>query len=287
MAMGEVPTESGNKTSLRKKATQETHPIPVISENLGVLGDTYSSTFASSLMALVALAGPIIIFILIFFSTNAGKYLGRSWISIVMIVIGSILLAMNVFFVNPSYGNQLRLSMRFCSEVVKGSKKQYQVYPNLYRFSNNDPSKSTLETIYQKHHVYFSVIKAHGSVSKTTFDEDLAILKNINKGSLDALGLTAQRDIINGVGHPVIHPKHINKNATPNMITREKEISRGIHSLGTLQTLDTYVIIVAPSYAELIQRINAEFKYFNKGLLISAQVLQGKKLQETIHSLMV
>lgn len=282
----ELPIESGNKTSLRKKATQEVHPIPGLSENLGVLGDTYSTTFSSTIMALAALAAPLIIYAFVFLVSDAGKYLGHSWISIVTVLIGSILLALNVLFVNPSYGNQLLLSFHYWSDALKGNQKQYQVYPQKFRFSNNDPSKSTLETVYQRHHVYLTVVKAHGSVSKTTFASDKKILQEINRGSLDALGLNSERAVINGIGHPTIKPKIINPNATPHMVARQQEISRGIHSLGTLQTLDTYLVISAPSYPELVQRVNNQFNYFNQGLLVSAQVLHGKKLKDTIHNLL-
>lgn len=95
---------SGNKMSLRSSAGDQIHRIESISGNLGSIGDTLVSTMKSIILSIVVLALPNIFMIFIFMYGSGIKNLKHTWIPILMVVIGSILMFLNVFLLTRRVG---------------------------------------------------------------------------------------------------------------------------------------------------------------------------------------
>ncbi|HJF09488.1 MAG TPA: hypothetical protein K8V23_01585 [Lactobacillus crispatus] len=281
----EAKNYSGNKTSLRASAGDQIHRIESISGNMGAIGDTLVSTMKSIILSAVALAAPILVLIFVFLAGSGVKNLKHTWISVVIIVIGSIMFALNVFFVNPSRGNQLIVSFKYWQKLINGTSKRVLIHPEPYRFARQDPNRASLEGLYKGRKRYTCIFKVHGSVSQTSFEDDLEQLSAINRNSIRALERTTVRTIINSIGKPVIHPKVLAKNATPGMRQRLKEITDTVRSIGNAQTLDTYIMLDAPSWAELEKKISNQEVYFRQGLVVTAKLLAGDELKETMHKL--
>ena len=52
-----------------------------------------------------------------------------------------------------------------------------------------------------------------------------------------------------------------------------------------MQTLDTYIMLDAPSWSELQKKVANQFTFYRQGLVVTAQVLSGDKLKETVQNL--
>lgn len=276
---------SGNKMSLRSTAAKQIKRIESISGNMGSIGDFLVSTWESILLSMAALAAPILVLLFVFIMGNGSKYIGKSWISVVSIIIGAVLVSVNVFFVNPSQGSQAIVSFKYWYAKINGRSKQTVITLTPYRWAKQDGQKRTLETTYKGRRRYLSFIKIHGSVSQTTFDDELEQLWALNKNSIRALERTTVRTTINMIGRPKTAPKIIASNATPDMERRRDEIERSVKSLGRLQTINTYIVLDSPSYQELRKKVGNQFTYFRKGLVVTAQELKGEEVIDLIDQL--
>lgn len=276
---------SGNKMSLRSSAGDQIHRIESISGNMGAIGDLLVSTMKSILLSLATLALPNIIMIVVFINGAGIKNLKHTWIPIVIVVIGSVLLALNVFFVNPSRGSQLIVSFQYWQKLINENHKRELIMYTPYRFAKQDASHSSLESVYKGHKKYTAVLKVHGSVSETSFDDDLVQLNKLNANSLGALEHSTVRTTINAIGKPKIKPKVLAKNATPGMQQRSAEITRTVRSIGNTQTLDTYIMIDSPTWNELEKKVANQEVFFRQGLVVTAQVLSGDELKQTMQLL--
>lgn len=279
--MAESYAEAGNKLSLRSKAIDQPRRVESISGNLGVLGDTYVSTFRSILLSLLALAAPIIILVMLVLSSAAIKQMNHAWLPILLIVIGDVFVALNVFFVNPTRGSQLLISLQYVIQQVNNYHFGQLLFVKPYRFAPQDRSHTILESTYKKRRRYTAVFKTHGSVSRTTFENDRQALTNVNKASLEAMDRVTVRTPIVAVGRPTIEPKELAANATPEMKYRRKEIDRSIVYLGRMQTLDTYVCLDSTTLSGLEKQLKNLAVYFNSGLVIDYRLLSGKELKAT------
>lgn len=276
---------SGNKMSLRSSAGDQIHRIESISGNLGSIGDTLVSTNKSIILSIAVLALPNIIMIFIFMYGSGIKNLKNTWIPILMVVIGSILMFLNVFFVNPSRGSQLIVSFDYWRKLIAENHERELIKHTPYRFARQDASRASLESVYKGHKRYTAVIKVHGAVSQTSFDDDLTQLTVINRNSLRALERTTVRTTINVIGKPKIENKNLSPNATPGMEQRLSEITRTVKNIRNAQTLDTYLMIDSPTWTELQKKVNNQIVFFRQGLVVTAQVLAGDELKQTIYDL--
>lgn len=283
--MAEPKYFSGNKMSLRSSALDQIKRIDSISGNLGAIGDSLVSTLKSILLSAATLAAPIIILIFVFVLGAGFKNLKHTWLPIIIIVIGSILLALNVFFVNPSRGSQFLVSLDYWHNLINNNQLRLLIHHKPYRFAKQDPNHASLEGIYRRHKRYTAIIKVHGSVSQTSFDDDLNQLCIINRNSLRALERTTVRTTINVIGKPKIEPKILAKNPTPGMKRRLQEITRTTKSIGNAQTMDTYIMLDSPTWSELQKKLASQITFFNQGLVVTARVLAGEELKETMNKL--
>ena len=276
---------SGNKMSLRSSASKQIKRIESISGNLGSIGDFLVSTMESILLSMVATAAPLLVLIFVFIMGNGIKYISSSWLAVVFILVGAVLLGLNVFFVNPSQGSQAIVSFKYWYTKINGRNKQTVIKLTPYRWAKQDGQHGTLESVYKGHRRYLACIKVHGSVSQTTFDSELEILWSLNRSSIRALERTTVRTTINMIGRPKTSPKIIAPNATPNMKKRRDEITKGVKSQGILQTIDTYVVLDSPSYQELRKKVNNQFTFYRQGLVVTAKQLYGEEINDLLQTL--
>ncbi len=275
--------EAGNKASLRAGTGDSPHRINVVSGSLGKIADSVISTNKSIIFAGAVMAFPIISMVGIIIAS------GVNYLALILpgllIVIGSVLFGLNFFFINPSQGLQAKIGLRYWRELFSGQSKKYFIKATPYRFVKADGQKASLEGMYKGRHRFIAIAKVHGSVTQTAFDSDLAALRDLNYASIRALDRNTIRTTVNAIGVPKIEPKPLAANATEAMKVRRDEITRGVRQQGRIQTLDSYIMLDAPSWQELQKKLNNQITYWNNGLVVTAQILQGKQLKQTMDDL--
>lgn len=286
--MAEKKSFAGNKMSLRSGPGEQIHRISWLANNMHGLGDVLVSTQMSALAALGIGAVPLIILVFVFLMSNGAKNIGHLWLPVILVITGAVLLALNIVFVNPSQGWQFKISFQYWHRLLANNQKGVVNHCMDYRFVKQDAEKASLESVDTIHHQrrYLAVIKVHGGVSPTSFDADLNRLCQLNYASIRALERSTVRTTVNAVGRPEIKPKILAKNSTPAMRRRQEEISRANRSgASQMQTLDTYIMLDAPSWSELQKKVANQFTFYRQGLVVTAQVLSGDKLKETVQTL--
>lgn len=283
--MAEPRHDSGNKMSLRSTALQQLQRIDSLSNSMGSLGDFLVSTKASILTSIVVLGIPPIIEVFLLAGGAFAYNFFLTIFSIVLVILGAVLLALNTVFVNPSQGSQFLISLRYWREFFGSSKKGIWQKIKPYRFTKKSADRDVLESIYKGQKYYTAVFKVQGNVSRTSFENDLDILHNLNTESISGLERDTVRTTINFIGIPNTKPKILNPNATPEMIERQKVLNRVINQLGGVQMLETYVILDSRSYSALRKKIRAQKTFFNQGLVVSSRLLVGKELQDVMKKL--
>lgn len=283
--MAEKHKESGNKMSLRSTALKQIKRIDAISNSLGSLGDLLVSTKESLLMSIIALAIPGMGGF--FFATMPTHYakFGANLVPFIMTLIAAIIIALNTMLVNPSQGSQLIVSFKYWANSMDNDNLQVLVKEQPYRFYKNSLDRSIIESMWDGHKHYTSIIKVQGNVSRTSFDEDLQILEKINKNALESMDRQTVRTTINFIGTPKTKRKIIARNATSDMKYRATELFRTIKSLGDMQTLETYIILDNRNPRRLQNAINNQFTYFQRGLVVTAHIEKDAELKKTMQLL--
>ena len=201
--MAQFQRDSGNKMSLRSEALDQIKRIDSISQSMGSLGDFLVSTLLSILASLVIFA----VFPLIALGVAVkGAGLITNAIPFIGVLIGSFLVALNALFVNPSQGSQLLISIRYILSQFGDNNKRYWRKDRYFRFSTKDPECAVLESKYKGRTHYTLVYKVQGTVSQTSFDDDLLYLKEVNKNAIDGLEKDTVRTTINFIGIPRTKP---------------------------------------------------------------------------------
>lgn len=272
--------EAGNKASLRAGTGDNVHRINIISSSMGKIADTVISTNKSMVIAAVAVGVPVIAAIALLFSSIA--HLGIMLIPLLLVIVGAVLLGLNFLFINPSQGMQAVIGLRYWRELINGQAKRYLRKNNPYRFVKSDPQKASLEGMYRGRRRYLCIVKVHGSVTQTAFDEDLIRLRDINYASIRALDRTVIRTTVNKIGVPKVEPKQLAANQTRGMKLRQQEIIRGVRNQGRIQTIDTYILLDAPSWQDLQKKLANQYTYWNNGLVVTTQLLKGDQLKKTM-----
>lgn len=275
----------GNKASLRARPEQQLKRIESISGNMGSIGDFFVSTWLSIILSLVAFAVPIMLLILVMLAGDGHKVFIKDIIPIIMIIVGTILLTLNVFFVHPTRGDELLVSLDYWFKEIHDDHHQELIKYKPFRFYKRSLDHSILEAQYKGHKYYLTVIKVQGTVSRTSFDADLAYLHGLNKGSLEALEKDTERTIVNFIGQPKNKIKPLALNASPAMRDRAETLHRVVKDLGEMQSLETYVILDSRSVNRLMRKVSNQFNFFNRGLVVSARVLKGKELKQFVNRL--
>ncbi|MGX5378188.1 hypothetical protein ACWCL1_08095 [Ligilactobacillus sp. LYQ135] len=277
---------AGNKLSLRSTAMKQIKRINSISKTLGGLGDLLTSTFESIILSIVVLAVLIIAgFYSIFGSTHFGNVKSNIF-PFILLCIAAVIIALNVLMINPSQGSQAIVSFKYWAKEISGEKHIQELQKiSPYRFYKHSLDKSILESRYKKHRHYIAIFRVQGSVSRTSFDEDLIALRNLNESALESMDRNTTRTTINLIETPKIQPKKVADNATPSMITRNNRLNQIIDQLGDVQTLESYIILDSRNVHQLKKEINNHLSYFSQGLVVTAKLLKGNELKQTINKL--
>lgn len=276
---------AGEKMSLRSGPFDQIFRIGTISNNVGPLGDSLVSTFKSSLLAFSSLFVVIAVGVLI---GSQGGGLGtmiHTPLALIMIVLGGIGLALNVFFVNPSQGAQAIVSWKYIVWKFTESRNGDVIKVDPYRFTATDPSRKVSESIFGKHKRYLAIYKVQGTVSPTSFDADLEVLASLNQMALKGLERDSVRTNINRIGSPHIQQIPVATNATPEMLEGAKSLKSTVDSLGSIQSLETIIVIDAPTVGKLRSKVRSQENAFNKGLVITYRRLVGDDLMKTVKKL--
>ena len=283
--MAAIRNESGNKMSFRSSAMDQIKRVPWISKNLGVLGDMLTSTFKSILFAAIVAALPVVVSIPLAFQSCDGANAGKNVIFFVLSTIGSIMLGLNILMINPSQGSQLKVSFKFISRMINDShmKELQDVKP--YRFYRNDRSKATLESRYKRKRRYTSIFQVQGAISRTSFEDDLVQLRNLQRDLMKTMQRDTVRTTINYIGVPKIKRKVVAENATPEMKARAYDLANVINDLGDMQVLKTYIVLNSNNPRNLQKEVDNHMHYFGKGLTVTAKLLAGDELKRTMMQL--
>lgn len=277
---------AGNKTSLRAGAFQQIHRVESIASALGVLGDLLVSTTMSCFLALAVLAvGALFGFHLM--TSGAGfKNISGTVVPIVLVLAGSVLIALNVLFVNPNQGSQFVVSFKYWKDTLNNSQNGYLQKPRPFKFSKNSLDKSIIETISHKKRWFFNTFKVQGKVSRTSFDDELEYLSKLNKEALGSLERDTVRTTMTFIGKPKIRRKETARNATPEMEERISEIERVTKSIKNAQTLETFVVIASPSAQALRNKSNAQRNFWERGLVTTYYGLKEKEFKKFMRKVM-
>lgn len=283
--MAAIRNESGNKMSLRSAAMDQIKRVSWISKNLGVLGDMLTSTFKSILIASIVAALPIIVSVPLAFQSCGGANAGKNLVFFIFSTIGAVMLGLNILMINPSQGSQLKVSFKFISRMVNDShlKELQDVKP--YRFYRNDRSKATLESRYKRKRRYTSIFQVQGAISRTSFEEDLVQLRNLQRDLMKTMQRDTVRTTINYIGVPKIKRKTVAENATPEMQARAYDLASVIDDLGDMQVLKTYIVLTSSNPRNLQKEVENHMHYFGKGLTVTAKLLASEELKKTMKQL--
>ncbi len=276
---------AGNKMSVRSGALDQIIKIGSISNNMGILGDTLVSTFKSAIIAMITFFGVLGGALMIGSQGGGFATLFKMPLALVMCLLGALGLALNAFFVNPSQGFQAIVSWKYIMWKLTDSKNGDVVEINPYRFTSLDPSRKTGESIFGKRKRYLAVYKIQGTVSPTSFDEDLTILASLNQMGLQGIERDSIRTTINRIGNPHVQQIPVATNATPAMLEGAKSIKRTVDSLGSIQSLDTLTIVDSPTIGKLRSKCRSAENVFNKGLVVTYRRLSGDDLMDTFKKL--
>ena len=76
---------------------------------------------------------------------------------------------------------------------------------------------------------------------------DLEVLAHLNQMALKGLERDSVRTNINRIGSPHIQQIPVATNATPEMLEGAKSLKSTVDSLGSIQSLETIIVIDAPN----------------------------------------
>ncbi len=277
---------AGNKTSLRAGAFQQIHRVESIASALGVLGDLLVSTTLSCFLALAVLAVGALFGLHLMTSGAGFKNISGTVVPIVLVLAGSVLIALNVLFVNPSQGSQFVVSFKYWKDTLNNSQNGYLQKPRPFKFSRNSLDNSVVETMYKGKRYLFSVFKVQGKVSQTSFDDELEYLSMLNKEALGSLERDTVRTTVTFIGKPKIKRKKLAANATPEMAERLAEIEHITKSIRTAQTVETDVVIASPSTQILRNKCNAQRNFWERGLVTTYYTLKKDELKAFMRKIM-
>lgn len=270
---------SGNKFSLRAKPTDMLKRWEFVSSRLGVLGDILISTWGSTIITLVVL---IIGFFFIFrLVIKYNAIILQNIPVIILIIIGTLCMALQTLFINPSEGSQFKVSIRFLKrKFYQLSKNRTYVKLRPYRFARNTDERDILVDNSNGNFIAgYSVI---GVVSPTTFDDDLAFYTELNKTVLTNLekDTTLVTDV--AINKVVARKLVLPDNATQEMIIeRNRRYNRSAQNHDN-KNIEIRMFLVSPTI-EILQkrRSNLEAQLSN-GLVVGYYQLSGADLKKGV-----
>lgn len=269
---------AGNKMSLRSGALDQIKRIDSIASTLGTIGDSLTSTLLSIILAGATLAGGGLLDLFLLSKSPGLHDVGGVIVPFVLILIGTALIALNVLLINPSQGFQFMVSVKYWYDAINNSKKGYLIQEAPFRFAKESGDNDIIYANLNGKFYYMAIFKVQGKVSKTLFDEDLEVLSQLNRDSLEALERDTLRSTVVTIAKPRVTKKELNPNATPNMKKRAEILHQIVKDLDNAQSLNTYIILTSRNFRALEMKINNQLTFFNQGLMTTVYQLQGKEL---------
>lgn len=280
-----ITKESGNKMSLRSTAMNQIKRVSWISNHMGALGDLLTSTFKSILIGAVVAFLPSLAALSVAFQSCGGANAQKNFLPFVLVVIGSLLLGINILMINPSQGSQLKVSFKYLNKVVNNSHLKELRNVKSFNFYKKDRNHEILESIYKNRRRYTAIFQVQGSISRTSFEDDLVVLRDLQRDLMKTMNRNTVRTTINFIGTPHIKLKQVANNATPEMQAQVYDLQSVIKQLGDMQVLRTYIVLDSPNPRTLQKEIDNHLHYFEKGLTVTAKLLAGEELKKTMKQL--
>ncbi|STE38125.1 hypothetical protein [Enterococcus mundtii] len=276
---------SGNRFSLRSKTNHIIKRIDFISNRLGALGELLVTTMESLLITLFPMAfGLYLVFHYAW--AEHGKLIKPNLIPIALIILGTFLVCLNTLMVNPSFGSQFLVSIKFLSKKIstRNERKGWtKFFP--YRMYKDINDKSVLETRYKGRKRLIVMYQVRGSVSNINFESDLEYLAKRNSQLLRNMERNTVITTVNSIQSTKIELKNLPDNATPAMI-RKRDLNHKITSnLRHNQQIDTKVVIAAPDEDVLRARIESIETAFRQGLVIGYHRIKGDDLKKSFYEI--
>lgn len=270
---------AGNKYSLRARSGHMIKRIDSVSKSLGPLGDLLVTTWLGIAMAVVTLGIGAALITNAVLSNNFAT-LVPNLPAIALILIGSLLVALNVLMTNPSMGSQFIVSTKFLFDKIKNkSKGDKTIDFRPFKLAEGIDTESVVEARINGQERYIVMYQVKGVVSPVTFDNDLNELARLDAQLLTNIEKDTVLATVNSVQISKVEPKKLPKNATEAM-KRKRDINYSIVSrLRYNQQLKTIVVLTAPNFDVLRARIESVENVFRKGLVIGFKRLQGKDLK--------
>ncbi|WP_221639543.1 hypothetical protein [Listeria booriae] len=285
MARRDFSRLAGNKYSLRAKTWHIIKRIDFVSNHLGAMGDLLVTTWMGLIFSMLIVLGVGLSGIVLGVFNNGMHTLLVNIPAMLLISIGSFLVALNALMTNPSMGLQVVVSIRFLFHKIndKEGKKSFEFNP--FRFVEGIESKSVLETIVEGRSRFLVVYSVRGAVSPVCFDNDLNELAGLNSRLL----FNIERDTVLGtlisIQSSKVEEKTLPPNATEAMI-RKRDINYDVTSkLQYNQQLQTLVVISAPNLDVLRSRIESVEVIFRQGLVIGYSRLQGEDARRAMQEI--
>jgi len=276
---------SGNRFSLRSKASDQIKKVDSISNRLGALGDILVSTWGGIMMGIVTLGiGGFMIFNAV--RANGGATALKNLLPIFMTLFGSGLIALNVMMTNPSLGSQVFVSLRFLiRSITNQSEKRKTLIEDNFRFYKDDPNKEIVETTLKGKSRYFLIYQVRGVISPVTFENELRDVASLNRQLLSNLERDTILVTINSVQNTQIQKKKMPQNATENMMKRKELMYKIGTGLPHNQKMKSVIVIVAPDVNVLRVRKESLENVFNQGMVIDYLRLRDKEAKKEVYNI--
>ncbi|HIB1874855.1 TPA: hypothetical protein ACWWCX_002365 [Enterococcus faecium] len=276
---------SGNRFSLRAKTNHIIKRLDFVSNHLGPLGELLVSTWESLAITIIPIGLGIFLVGYIGFAER-GNLIKENAIPSILIILGVLLVSLNTLMVNPSYGSQFVVSIKFLLAKLKsGHSSEKIVNLNIFKFSKEIIEKNVIETEVNGKEIYLVMYDVRGSVSGITFDSELERLAFLDSQLLSNFERDTILSTINSIQPTKIVEKKLPKNATEDMIKKRNMNHKIVSSLKYNHKIDTKIMIAAPNFDVLRERIDSIEKVFQQGLVIGYRRLKGKELKKNFNEI--
>ncbi|WP_279036236.1 MULTISPECIES: hypothetical protein [Lactobacillaceae] len=273
---------SGNKFSLRAKPTDMLRRWDFVSNRLNVLGDILISTWGSTIVTLVVLIIGFFFIFRLFVKYNA--IILQNIPVIILITIGTLCIALQTLFINPSEGSQFKVSIRFLRrKFYQLSKNKTYVKLRPYRFARNTDERDVL--VDNSNGNFIAGYLVTGVVSPTSFDADLAFYTELNKTVLTNLekDTTLVTDV--AINKVIAQKLALPDNATQEMIIeRNRRYNRSVQNREN-KNIEIRMFLVSPTI-EILQKRRSNFEVqLSNGLVVGYYPLSGSGLKKSIRKI--
>lgn len=276
---------SGNRYSLRKKPIHELKKLKIVSKLPWGIGNFFVTTIGGIISWAVGTFLGVFFIGAVFMHTR--ETIVQNIPYLLIYLLGVIILTLELLLTNPSQGSQLLVSIRYLIhkyENSSGVKKSKMI--NTYSFLKRN-IKSNVVMIKDKNIYYMAVYSVKGTISPITFDNQLKMLDDLNRGLLSDLDRDTSIVVSNDISEVNIKRYNMPDNATSDMKRIAEYNFQITKNLSNTQQLKTTVLITSPSETILRERTNSVERRFRQGLVIDYKRLTGSQMKQEVRSFYV